>query len=241
VAAVTDGAPRSARLALARRAISHHTPRSRRTSRSPGEEGVTIASKQEVRVNDRIRIPTVRVIGPDGEQIGILGIREALAYAQERSLDLVEVSPTSKPPVCRVMDDGKFKYEQNKKQQKARRKQHTSQLKEVKMRPKIEEHDYGFKVDHAREFLLHHDKVKFTVTFRGREMAHTEAGRRLLEKAVKDLEDVGQIENPARMEGRNMVLLMIPRAVIQKPAKPKPAAATPAPARETSKPQPSKP
>ncbi len=213
-------------------------PHSRRHVDPPVEEGVAIASKQEVRVNDRIRIPTVRVIGPDGEQIGILGIREALAYAQERNLDLVEVSPTSKPPVCRVMDYGKFKYEQNKKQQKARRKQHTSQLKEVKMRPKIEEHDYGFKIAHAREFLSHHDKVKFTVTFRGREMAHPEAGRRLLEQAVKDLEDIGQIENPARMEGRNMVLLMVPRATI---VKPKAASPAPAPAREQGKPEPSKP
>jgi len=202
------------------------------------EEGNAIASKQEVRVNDRIRIPTVRVIGPDGEQIGILAIREALAYAQERSLDLVEVSPTAKPPVCRVMDYGKFKYEQNKKQQKARRKQHTSQLKEVKMRPKIETHDYEFKVGHAREFLSHHDKVKFTVTFRGREMAHQDSGRRLLAKAVKDLEDIGQIENPARMEGRNMVLLMVPRAT---PVKPKATPAPPAPRPESARPEPSKP
>jgi translation initiation factor IF-3 len=178
------------------------------------------------------------VIGPEGEQIGILAIREALAYAQERSLDLVEVSPTAKPPVCRVMDYGKFKYEQNKKQQKARRKQHTSQLKEVKMRPKIETHDYEFKVGHAREFLMHHDKVKFTVTFRGREMAHQDSGRRLLDKAVKDLEDVGQIENLPRMEGRNLVLLMVPRAT---PVKTKPAPATPPPVREKAKPVPSKP
>ena len=168
--------------------------------------------------------------------MGILGIREALAYAQERNLDLVEVSPTSKPPVCRVMDYGKFKYETNKKQQKAKKKQHASQLKEVKLRPKIEQHDYGFKIEHAREFLQHHDKVKFTVTFRGREMAHTEAGRKLLEKAVKDLEEVGQVEIPARMEGRNMVLLMVPRSVQAKPTKPaSPAdAAKPAPAREPS-------
>ncbi len=140
-----------------------------------------------------------------------MGIREALAYAQERQLDLVEVSPTAKPPVCRVMDFGKFKYEQNKKQQKAKRKQHVTHLKEVKLRPKIEEHDYRFKVEHGRRFLELHDKVKFTVTFRGRELAHPEAGHRLLEKVVKDLEGVGQVEIPARMEGRSMVLLMVPR------------------------------
>ena len=140
-----------------------------------------------------------------------MGIREALAYAQERQLDLVEVSPTAKPPVCRVMDFGKFKYEQNKKQQKAKRKQHVTHLKEVKLRPKIEEHDYRFKVEHGRRFLELHDKVKFTVTFRGRELAHPEAGHRLLEKVVKDLEGVGQVEIPARMEGRSLVLLMVPR------------------------------
>lgn len=150
-----------------------------------------------------------------------MGIREALAYAQERQLDLVEVSPTAKPPVCRVMDFGKFKYEQNKKQQKAKRKQHVTHLKEVKLRPKIEEHDYRFKVEHGRRFLELHDKVKFTVTFRGRELAHPEAGHRLLEKVVKDLEGVGQVEIPARMEGRSMVLLMVPRPVAGRgPAKP---------------------
>ena len=123
----------------------------------------------------------------------------------------MEVSPTAKPPVCRVMDFGKFKYEQNKKQQKAKRKQHVTHLKEVKLRPKIEEHDYRFKVEHGRRFLELHDKVKFTVTFRGRELAHPEAGYRLLEKVVKDLEGVGQVEIPARMEGRSLVLLMVPR------------------------------
>jgi translation initiation factor IF-3 len=152
--------------------------------------------------------------------VGILGIREALAYAAERQLDLVEVSPTARPPVCRVMDFGKYKYEQNKKQQKARKKQHVTHLKEVKLRPKIEEHDYAFKVNHGRRFLELHDKVKFTVTFRGREMAHTDAGYRLLEKVVKDLEEVGQVENPARLEGRNLVLLMVPRSAVLKPVTP---------------------
>jgi translation initiation factor IF-3 len=157
--------------------------------------------------------------------VGILAIREALAYAQERQLDLVEVSPTAKPPVCRVMDFGKFKYEQNKKQQKAKRKQHVTHLKEVKLRPKIEEHDYRFKVEHGRKFLELHDKVKFTVTFRGRELAHPQAGHRLLEKVVKDLEGVGQVEIPARMEGRSLVLLMVPRPVAGRAQEKKPAAA----------------
>ena len=142
-------------------------------------------------------------------------------------MDLVEVSPTAKPPVCRVMDFGKFKYEQNKKQQRAKRKQHVTHLKEVKLRPKIEEHDYRFKVEHGRRFLELHDKVKFTVTFRGRELAHPEAGHRLLEKVVKDLDGVGQVEIPARMEGRSLVLLMVPRPQgAGRPAEKKPAAAT---------------
>lgn len=194
----------------------------------PLEEGFAIATTKEVRVNDRIRIPSVRVIGPDGEQVGILGIREALAYAQERQLDLVEVSPTAHPPVCRVMDFGKFKYEQNKKLQKAKRKQHVTHLKEVKLRPKIEDHDYGFKVEHGRKFLEQHDKVKFTVTFRGREMAHSELGYRLLERVVKDLELVGQVEIPPRMEGKSLTLLMVPRSAAVKPAasRTQPSAAT---------------
>ena len=166
--------------------------------------------------------------------MGILAIREALAYAAERQLDLVEVSPTARPPVCRVMDFGKYKYEQNKKQQKARKKQHVTHLKEVKLRPKIEEHDYAFKVNHGRRFLELHDKVKFTVTFRGREMAHTDAGYRLLEKVVKDLEEVGQVENPARLEGRNLVLLMVPRSALVKPVVPT-ASSKPAGARPTEK------
>ena len=192
------------------------------------EEERSIATTKEIRVNDRIRIPSVRVIGPDGEQIGILAIREALTYAQERNLDLVEVSPTSKPPVCRVMDFGKYKYEQNKKAQKARKKQHVTHLKEVKLRPKIEEHDYNFKVEHGRKFLLEHDKVKFTVMFRGREMAHPEAGFRLLQKVVQDLEAAGQVEIPARMEGRSMTLLMVPKAsqTAAKPPEKKPVAAS---------------
>jgi translation initiation factor IF-3 len=127
--------------------------------------------------------------------------------------------------VCRVMDFGKYKYEQNKKAQKARKKQHVTHLKEVKLRPKIEDHDYNFKVEHGRQFLLEHDKVKFTVMFRGREMAHPEAGHRLLQKVVRDLEEVGQVEIPARMEGRSMTLLMVPRTSAVKPAEKKPAGA----------------
>lgn len=205
------------------------------------EEGTAIATLKEVRVNDRIRIPVVRVIGPDGEQVGILGIKEALVYAQERQLDLVEVSPTAHPPVCRVMDFGKYKYEQNKKAQKAKRKQRIMHLKEVKLRPKIEEHDFNFKVAHGREFLEAHDKVKFTVTFRGRELAHSQTGYRLLERVVKDLEEVGQVETPPRMEGRNLVLLMIPRTTAKPPAAKQPTAKPPAAKPPGAKPPAAKP
>lgn len=177
----------------------------------------------ETRVNDRIRVPQVRVIADDGTQLGVLGVREALALAQEKNLDLVEVSPTARPPVCRIMDYGKFKYEQSKRERKARKKQHVMHLKEVKLRPKIDEHDYDFKVQHARDFLEKRDKVKFTVTFRGREMAHQELGHQMLQRVIADLAEIASPEHIPRSEGRTLVMIMLP-----KPAKPvAPAAAAP--------------
>jgi len=168
----------------------------------------------------------VRVIGDDGEQIGILPTREALQMAQEKGLDLVEVSPMARPPVCRVMDYGKFKYEQSKRERVARKKQHVVHLKEIKLRPKIEEHDYTTKLRLARDFLLEKDKVKFTVTFRGREVAHPERGRSLLEKVLAELADVASAETVVRAEGRMLTVTLLP-----KPAKsaPKPAAPKSAP------------
>jgi len=173
--------------------------------------------EKKVRVNERIRVPSVRVIGPDGAQLGVMPSKDALAAAQEHSLDLVEVSPNSKPPVCRIMDFGKFKYEQSKRAKKARKKQHIMHLKEVKLRPKIEEHDYQFKMDHARKFLEAHDKVKFTVTFRGREMTHAELGHKLLGRVIADMEPIGQVEAPARAEGKNLVLIMVPKTQKSRP------------------------
>lgn len=173
---------------------------------------IVVKREREARMNERIRVPQVRVIGADGEQIGILPTRDALLKARELGLDLVEVSPNAAPPVCRIMDFGRYKYEQSKKARKARKRQHLMHVKEVKLRPKIEDHDYGFKVNNARKFLERHDKVKFTVTFRGREMAHVDLGRNLLLRVVSDLSDIGQIEADQRMEGRNLVLLMIPKA-----------------------------
>ena len=165
----------------------------------------------EVRVNERIRVPQVRVISDDGEQAGVLTVREALALAQSRGLDLVEVSPTARPPVCRIMDYGKFKYEQNRRARKARKKQHVMHVKEIKMRPKIDEHDYGFKMDHARQFLAARDKCKFTITFRGREMAHPEHGHKLIQRIIADLAELALVETPARAEGRMLTMVLMPR------------------------------
>ncbi len=173
-------------------------------------------------MNDRIRVPQVRVIGDDGEQIGILSTREALQMAQEKGLDLVEVSPTARPPVCRIMDYGKFKYEQSKRERVARKKQHVMHLKEIKLRPKVEDHDYATKLRRAREFLQERDKVKFTVTFRGREVAHPELGHRLLEKVLAELADIASAESVVRAEGRMLTVTLRP-----KPAKAPAKAPTP--------------
>jgi translation initiation factor IF-3 len=154
---------------------------------------------------------------------------DALALAQEKGLDLVEISPTARPPVCKIMDYGKFKYEESKQARKARKNQHVMTIKEIKMRPKIDDHDYNFKVNHAREFLTHRDKVKFTVMFRGREMVHMELGKRILDSAVKELADIGIVEVPAKVEGRTMTLYMVPRKDLPAPA-PKPAGAPARPA-----------
>lgn len=167
----------------------------------------------EPRVNERIRIPQVRVIGDDGEQIGILATREALAMAQSKGLDLVEVAPNSRPPVCKIMDYGKFKYEQNRRDRKARKNQHQQQLKEVKMRPKIDDHDYGFKMRHAKEFLAERDKVKFTITFRGREMAHQDLGYNVINQIIQDLAEIANVEQPPRSEGRTVTMVVSPKAL----------------------------
>jgi len=183
--------------------------------RSAGGAGIRYSRPSpvvdQIRVNERIRIPTVRVIAEDGEQIGIMSSSDALRLARERGLDLVEVSPTARPPVCRVMDYGKYKYEQSKRAAKARKTQHRISVKEVKFRPKIDDHDFTFKVNHAREFLDENNKVKFTVMFRGREVAHADLGRDILDRAAQLLDDIGQVESNPRLEGRTMVMYMAPR------------------------------
>lgn len=168
-------------------------------------------TQDELRVNDRIRISPVRLIDENGEQVGIVPTDEARSMARERDLDLVEVAPNARPPVCRLMDYGKFKYEQARKAREARKKQHTSQVKEVKLRPKIDEHDLAFKLRHARRFLEEGDKVKFTLTFRGREATRPELGARVLRRVLEELGDVGGVEADIAHEGRTMTLFLGPR------------------------------
>jgi translation initiation factor IF-3 len=187
-------------------------------------KAITTVRQPEHRINERIRVPQIRLIGDDGSQVGVVPVREALAMAQAKGLDLVEVSPTARPPVCRIMDYGKFKYEESRKARKAKKKQHVVQLKEIKMRPKIEEHDYGFKMDHARGFLGERHKVKFTVMFRGREMAHQEIGHRLMGRIITELTEIAAVETPARSEGRTLTMVMMPKPPknAPTPAKPEP-------------------
>lgn len=175
---------------------------------TPSEEGEI--SDKRVRVNDQIRISPVRLIQDDGEQIGIVSIDEARERAEDRGMDLVEVAAEARPPVVKMMDYGKFKYEADRARREARKKQHTIKVKEVKFRPGIEEHDYQFKVGHARRFLEEGNKVKLTMMFRGRQVTHPEIGLEVLSRVVGDLEDVGKVEIQPNMEGRVMSMVVAP-------------------------------
>lgn len=170
-------------------------------------------SEKKLRVNDEIRISPIRLIGDAGEQIGIVSLEDARARAEESGLDLVEVAPDSRPPVVKLMDHGKWRYEQAKAAQEARRHQHQMQVKEVKLRPSIEEHDYGFKARHARKFLENGHKLKLTMQFRGRQMSHPEIGREVLDRLTGELQDVGRVESEPAFEGRYMTMVMAPRKV----------------------------
>jgi translation initiation factor IF-3 len=161
-------------------------------------------------VNDRVRAPQVRLVGPDGAQIGIVSVQEALRRAQDLDLDLVEVAPTATPPVCRIMDYGKFKYERDVRQKEARKRQARVEVKEIKMRPKIDRHDYQIKKGHVERFLKTGARVKVTIMFRGREMAHTELGRRLLDRLTEDLQELATVEAYPKLDGRNMVMVVAP-------------------------------
>ncbi len=169
-----------------------------------------------VRVNDRIRVAQVRLVDETGGMVGITSTREALEIARERGFDLVEVSPNAKPPVCRIMDYGKYKYEQSKKAKRAKKKQHVMHIKEVKMRPKIEPHDYDFKMSHARRFLEQSNKVKFSLLFRGREVTHPDIGLKILNRAAEDLSDIAIVESAPKRERMSMIMIVCPRQIIKK-------------------------
>jgi translation initiation factor IF-3 len=164
-----------------------------------------------VRINERIRVPEVRVIGEDGEQLGVMNTRDAVQLARGKGLDLVEVAAQADPPVCRIIDYGKFQYEAKKKANEAKKKQVTITVKEVKFRPSTDEHDYDYRMKHARQWLQDGDKVKATIWFRGREMTHRELGSRILEKLERDLSDVGEVEARPRMEGNQMFIIVAPK------------------------------
>ena len=165
----------------------------------------------QVNINKRIRAREVRVIDPDGEQIGIIPIKEALEAASEAGLDLVEVSPNAKPPVCKIMDYGRYRYEQTKKKQEAKKKQSTFQLKEIKVRPKTGEHDLQVKIAHIKKFIGNKDKVKVSVIFRGREITLSELGRTVLQRIIEETEEVAMVEQNPKFEGRILVMVLSPK------------------------------
>ncbi|HEY9818478.1 MAG TPA: translation initiation factor IF-3 [Candidatus Obscuribacterales bacterium] len=164
-------------------------------------------------INERIRFPEIRVIDTDGAQLGIMPPSEALRIAEDKDLDLVLVSDKANPPVCRVVDYGKYKFEQEKKAREARKKQHTSDVKEVKMRYKIEEHDYNVRVNQAERFLKSGDKVKATVMFRGREIQHADLAETLLKRLAHDLQELAEVQQTPKREGRNMMMMLSPKKV----------------------------
>jgi translation initiation factor IF-3 len=198
------------------------------------------AIRDRFRINNRIRAPQVRLIADQGGQLGIVQLREALAIAEERGLDLMEVAPNAVPPVCRIVDYGKFRYEQTKKDREARKNQKQAELKEVRLKPKTDDHDLEVKAKQARKFLLAGDKVKFTVRFRGREIFHPDIGREMLEQMAEELRDVATVEQRPLMEGRALSLMLAPSAKAiasakpKQPREPKPSAASAAPASATA-------
>ncbi len=182
-----------------------------------------LPERDTTRINERIRVPQVRLIGADGEQLGIIDTPDALKRAQDADLDLVEVAPNSKPPVTRLLDYSKYKYEQEQKQKQARKHQQQVNVREIKLRPKIADHDYETKKGHVERFLRHQDKVKVTIMFRGREQAHPERGRDLLQRLFEDLDGLAVIESQPLQEGRNMSMLLAPGKAAARVAEKKPA------------------
>ena len=162
-------------------------------------------------MNERIRVPKIRVVGDDGEQLGIMNPRDALQIAQEKGLDLVEVAPNAEPPVCKILDYGKFKYEEQKKKAESKKKQTIVSLKEIKLRPNTDVHDLEFKLKHVRRFLEAKDKAKITMQFRGREMAHVDRGKEIMKKIIDNIQDVGVPEKAPKMEGRTLSVIIQPK------------------------------
>lgn len=183
----------------------------RRPISSTEGQGGRESIERETRINDRIRVREVRLIGPGGEQLGIVSTREALMRAQEHTLDLVEVAPTASPPVCKIMDYGRYKYEQSKRDRDAHRKSRGGDLKGMRMSPKIGEHDFQVKIRRVTEFLKDGDKVRVAMWFRGREMAHPKVGEALLQRLALAVAEVGVVESMPKLEGRNMIMLLAPR------------------------------
>jgi translation initiation factor IF-3 len=175
-----------------------------------GKEVSTLAKQENI--NEKIRAPQVRVIGADGSQLGIIPIEKALELAAEAQLDLVEVAPNADPPVCKIMDYGKFKYQQNKRSQEAKKKASVIQVKEVKIRPKTDDHDLEFKIRNIKRFLAQKDKAKVTMLFRGREIVYVELGMKLLDRVLEALQDEVVIEQKPKMEGRNLVMVLAPKS-----------------------------
>lgn len=174
-------------------------------------DGVNRNRGDRININRNIRAKEVRVIDPDGNQIGVIPTYKAIAVANDFGLDLVEISPNASPPVCKIMDYGRFKYERTKKKQEAKKKQTTFQLKEIKVRPKTGEHDLNTKINHIKKFLDKKDKVKVTVIFRGREITLTNLGNELLEKIIQETEEIALLEQPPKFEGRTMVMVLAPK------------------------------
>jgi len=162
------------------------------------------------RSNNRISSPEVQVIGSKGENLGIISTNEAISIAKEEGLDLIEISPNAKPPVCKIIDMGKYKYDVQKKANKAKKKQKKIELKEIKLRPVTETHDYQFKIKNAQKFILKGDKVKFTIRFKGRELQHSHLGRELMDKIKVDMQEIGKVELHPKFDGKQMIMVIQP-------------------------------
>ncbi|MGI5857770.1 MAG: translation initiation factor IF-3 [Tepidanaerobacteraceae bacterium] len=176
----------------------------------------SISKDRDIQVNHEIRAREVRLIGPDGKQLGIMSLKDALRHAQDAQLDLVRVASDAKPPVCKVMDFGKFKYEQSKREKEARKKQKVINIKEIRMNPTIDEHDFQVRLKNTLRFLKDGDKVKVSIRFRGRQMAHTKLGEQVLNKMAESIKEVGVVEKKPKMEGRNMIMVLSPKQTTTK-------------------------